>query len=142
MAGKRKDFTLAVALYEQGLSIGDVAKQYGVTRQSMWRSLRIRGVKMRPKLRFGAKNHFYRGGSTASDRAQNTLEVALRKGVVGRPDRCQKCRRAPSPMKGGRSRLQAHHPDYNKPLDVMWLCQACHHEWHKRHHAVPRRKSA
>lgn len=35
---------------------------------------------------------------------------------------CEKC--------GGR-KAQAHHPDYNKPFDVMWLCKPHHDEWHR-----------
>lgn len=27
--------------------------------------------------------------------------------------------------------VQAHHCDYNKPLEVMWLCVKHHVEWHK-----------
>lgn len=35
----------------------------------------------------------------------------------------------------GASRVDAHHPDYSKPLEVRWLCRACHRAEHARGHA-------
>lgn len=32
----------------------------------------------------------------------------------------------------GSKRSHAHHPDYNKPLDVIWLCASHHKEWHAK----------
>jgi transposase-like protein len=129
-------YEAAKEMYESGLSIQEVAKFYGTTRQNMWDILLRRGTKTRPKERTGEANRFYRGGSTASDRAQNLLEVAVRRGIVVRKVVCEKCGATPV-MKDGRTGIQAHHPDYNKPLEVMWLCQMCHHEWHKEHRAIP-----
>lgn len=47
----------------------------------------------------------------------------IRDGSIKRPIRCENCLMECHP--------QAHHCDYTKPLDVMWLCQPCHVEWHK-----------
>lgn len=35
---------------------------------------------------------------------------------------CEKC---------GEMKVEAHHPDYSKPLEVHWLCRKCHAEHHK-----------
>lgn len=30
----------------------------------------------------------------------------------------------------GETKVQAHHEDYSKPLEVKWLCSRCHHTQH------------
>lgn len=35
----------------------------------------------------------------------------------------------------GSLEVQAHHDDYSKPLDVRWLCDPHHREWHKHNEA-------
>ena len=135
MDKRKTDRPQAIAMYQSGLSVGDVATFYGVTRQAMWEWLKARGVKMRPQLKFGKDNHFHRNGKTANDKAQNTLETAIQRGIVNRKVVCEKCSATPT-FKDGRTGIQAHHCDYNKPLDVMWLCQRCHHEWHKNNKAI------
>jgi hypothetical protein len=60
------------------------------------------------------------------------------KGIVERKTYCEQCGNR-GRFKDGRNAIQAHHPDYNDPLRVMWLCQKCHHEWHKNFKAIERR---
>ncbi|HEA67190.1 MAG TPA: DNA cytosine methyltransferase [Desulfobacterales bacterium] len=139
MAAKRKDYDLGVELYNSGLSIQNVADYYAVTRQAMWAILSRRGIKFRPQKRYGDDNHFFRGGITASDRAQNILEHAVEKKIIGKKTHCEKCQDTGT-FADGRTKVQAHHADYNKPLKVKWLCQRCHHEWHKHNIAIERKE--
>lgn len=37
---------------------------------------------------------------------------------------------------GHNDRTVRHHPDYNRPLDIMWLCYPCHALWHKKYKAI------
>jgi uncharacterized protein with PIN domain len=135
---RMKKYDEAVNMYNAGLSIQDVADFYGITRQAMWMVLKRRGCSFRGNKKYGEENHFHRG-TQASDTAQNVLEKAVLKGVVQRKGVCEKCGDA-GEFKDGRTAIQAHHPDYNKPLDVMWLCQKCHHDWHKHNKAIPRKE--
>lgn len=52
--------------------------------------------------------------------AQNAVNNALRDGKLLKEDYCS-C---------GSTATVAHHLDYLKPLEVIWLCQACHVQWH------------
>ena len=136
MGAPRKDYDHAVVLYERGLSIEEVAAFYGITRQAMHKILNRRAVAFREHLRFGKENHFHRGGKTVKARANDILERALLKGVLVRRGSCEQCGMVSGTTKRGQATIQAHHDDYNLPLSVRWLCQRCHHEWHKTHRPI------
>jgi hypothetical protein len=53
--------------------------------------------------------------------ARIAVQSAIRKGQVIRQP-CEEC---------GEKKTEAHHDDYDKPLDVRWLCFVCHRKWHK-----------
>jgi predicted DNA-binding protein YlxM (UPF0122 family) len=133
-APRNPQYDEAVSLYESGLSVQETADKFGITRQAMWGILKRRGAKFRPREKRGEDNHFYRGGEIASSRAQDILEAAIRRGDIKRQETCEACGDSPI-YKDGRSGVQAHHADYNKPLEVEWLCQQCHHEWHQNNTA-------
>ena len=143
MAGKLKKLTEedvqeAIKMYRRGMSYEDIGRLYNVTRQAIWDVLRRRGVQSRDHLRFGADNHFWRGGIYSDRAVQHLVEKAIQKGALV-PQDCEKCG-ADYEFKDGRNAVQAHHDDYNKPIDVRWLCQPCHHEWHKNNTPIKRVK--
>lgn len=45
-------------------------------------------------------------------------QMARDRGELQRPSKCGLC--------GKRSRVDGHHEDYAKPLQVLWLCRSCH----------------
>ena len=54
-------------------------------------------------------------------KAQTMVGNAIRDGKLHRQP-CEVC---------GEARVNAHHNDYLKPLNVRWLCYAHHHQWHR-----------
>jgi hypothetical protein len=60
-------------------------------------------------------------------RAHNILHGAVHYGKVIKPDACERC--------GTKGRVEGHHHDYTKALDVEWLCRSCH----VAHHVAERR---
>lgn len=51
-------------------------------------------------------------------KARILLNKKIREGLIIRPNLCEKCNNI--------SYLEGHHFNYNKPLEVMWLCKKCH----------------
>lgn len=51
--------------------------------------------------------------------AQRAVLRALEKGLLIKPHKCSRCGNIPL-------RIEAHHEDYTKRLDVEWLCTPCH----------------
>lgn len=62
----------------------------------------------------------------------------VRAGGLKKPATCSECGEEPRP---GLS-LHGHHDDYNRPLDVRWLCPRCHRRWHGSNKAIPLRSRA
>jgi hypothetical protein len=133
----KEEAAWCVSRYEAGASCGELAKEAGCSRQSMWQRLKIRTT-MRPQGRSGADNHFHRGGVKADEQAQSAVTHAVTMGRLVNPGVCEACGDGGT-MRDGRTNVQGHHDDYNKPLDVRWLCQHCHHDWHKHNTAVLKR---
>lgn len=51
-------------------------------------------------------------------RAHVAVRRALKRGDLTRPNKCSRC--------GNVGDIEGHHRDYDKPLDVEWLCIPCH----------------
>lgn len=55
-------------------------------------------------------------------RARNTVNTAVYRGKIIKPNLCAKCNK--------NKKLEGHHNDYNKPLEVIWVCKECHDAIH------------
>ena len=64
----------------------------------------------------------YREEYKLSSRCRSAVYMAIKKGILMRPDECEWCGKS-------KKRIEAAHYDYSKPLDVKWLCSSCHKKW-------------
>ena len=64
----------------------------------------------------------WRAANPIKVRAHAAVHKALRDGTLKR-GKCEEC---------GSLRVEAHHDDYDRPLDVRWLCRRHHVEHHVR----------
>ena len=67
----------------------------------------------------------YRERFPVKTKAMAMVNNALRYGEIEKADACEDC--------GSTFAIHGHHDDYAKPLEVRWLCAACHHQWHAKH---------
>ena len=57
-------------------------------------------------------------------KAQHLVQTHVRRGKIIKPTICSICNRESK-------RIEGHHADYSKPLEVIWVCNQCHHDIHK-----------
>jgi hypothetical protein len=93
-------------LYEKGLSYRDIGFKFNISRQRVHQILTdYNWSKKHPK----------------ECKVHRLLIQAVRIGVV---------KKAPCAICGKSQPVVAHHEDYNKPLEVIWLCQEHHGKLH------------
>lgn len=71
-------------------------------------------------MRAWRKAHPLKGEQRKRDIARSYAHVYLRRGLITR-DPCWSC---------GADAVHMHHPDYDRPKDVVWLCLFCHGDEH------------
>lgn len=54
--------------------------------------------------------------------ARAKVKYALKTNKLVKPTNCKSCNLVRA--------LDGHHPDYSKPLEVVWLCRQCHADTH------------
>jgi DNA-directed RNA polymerase subunit RPC12/RpoP len=59
-------------------------------------------------------------------RAKWLVQTAVKRGNLVKPAVCSRCGKA-----FPKEKLQAHHHDYSRPLEVSWYCDKCHKQVHK-----------
>ena len=131
-------------LYISGRSMGSLAMEFEVDIKSIKGILLARKVEIRPlppkKPKVPKKIHQYNFTTMRHDeKALRAVERAIRKKILIRPEHCVECGQAKK-KRNGLSDINAHHDDYNKPLDVRWLCSQCHFDWHCNNQAIERIK--
>lgn len=56
------------------------------------------------------------------EKARGVVNSLVRNGIISKPSGCVEC--------GKLGKVEAHHDDYNKPLEVLWVCRKCHFKKH------------
>jgi hypothetical protein len=83
--------------------------------QAVYRERHRETVNARARERWGAEQE------AEKQMARRAVFLALSSGRLAKPSACQQCgTERPS------REITAHHDDYRRPLEVVWLCTFCH----------------
>lgn len=56
------------------------------------------------------------------------VATAIKNGQMQKASNCLVCHSI--------EKIEGHHDDYTKPLEVRWLCEKCHKEWHRKNKPI------
>lgn len=71
------------------------------------------------KEKANARSRNWRSRNKEKIRAEWKVKEAIRQKKLIRPEACSICDSV-------NKNIQGHHPDYSKPLEVIWVCPECH----------------
>jgi formylmethanofuran dehydrogenase subunit E len=86
-------------------------KQADAQRRPSYKPILSRLKANGPKWRKNPNNKVKQAAQLAANRA-------VKDGTLIKPNTCQRC--------GAAGRIEMHHADYAKPLEVQFLCKSCH----------------
>ena len=124
----------------------DISKTLNKSLSTIKRKLRSLGLKSGgkscPPDAKGEKNGNWKGGISrdsyrykkidaqkypSKHKARIAVYRAVRAGTLHKPTNCEECKK-----KFSKDKIEGHHEDYDKPLEVRWLCRKCHREADKK----------
>ena len=106
----------------------DVSNNYRKNIDSFKAYDKERNKTQKRKDRFSEASKRARTKNPVQYGARIMVSNAVRDGRLHKPESCSCC--------GKISKLDGHHCDYAKPLDVIWLCRQCHNDWHKTNNPI------
>ena len=115
------DRAAAVAMYQSGASIQEVADALGVGRKAVTNQLRLVGVATRPKIKrdqWGEKNHMWKGDSASICKLHRRLDRRF-----GTPCRCEVCGTTDPSKTYDWANLTGNYVDIH---DFKRMCRSCH----------------
>lgn len=68
------------------------------------------------------RNKEWRDKNTLKTKAHYIVKKNIRNVLISKPSKCMSCCLE--------KRLESHHNNYDKPLDIIWLCRSCHRRYH------------
>lgn len=81
-------------------------------------------AKSRTRIKTYEETHKWRKENPEKYKAHYAVNNALKKGNLIKAEACVLC--------NSKKKLEAHHADYSKPLNVVWLCKDCHIKIHRK----------
>ncbi len=97
-----------------------ICRTCNTIKYNLWKAKSNNIIKIRNNF-----NAYYRRGQNAKKQiARANLNHSIKKGFIKKPLKCEKC--------NGIFPLEGHHKNYEKELDVIWLCKICHEVGHKK----------
>ena len=111
--------------YKNGMPLRQIADKYGVHITAASKAASRAGTTLRqssqPLALHRASKRKCQTDNPEKRKAHKAVEYAIATGALTKSP-CERC---------GSENSHAHHEDYNKPLDVMWLCPTDHKKRHR-----------